>query len=276
MKQGPLVNREKFHDACGTGFIVTLNGRADKRILPSALQGLKRLSHRGAISADGKTGDGSGILTDIPSKFLRDILTDEFNYSIPKSTKLAVGMVFTYGRENKWLEKTVKDKAKELNISLIGVRVVPTNLNHLGELAKKSKPIILQYLFSLKSSRSEKNIESRLYLLRKLIEGETISRKKKSYFCSLSSKTIVYKGLMSSDQLDKFYPDLRHPNFVVKMAMFHERFSTNTQSTWEMAQPFRMVAHNGEFNTIKGNRLWMEARENELKSKYWGNQLKSL
>ena len=119
MKQGPLVNREKFHDACGTGFIVTLNGRADKRILPSALQGLKRLSHRGAISADGKTGDGSGILTDIPSKFLRDILTDEFNYSIPKSTKLAVGMVFTYGRENKWLEKTVKDKAKELNISLI-------------------------------------------------------------------------------------------------------------------------------------------------------------
>ncbi|MBL7013464.1 MAG: glutamate synthase large subunit [Candidatus Marinimicrobia bacterium] len=276
MTQGPLVNREKFHDACGTGFIVTLNGRADKRILPFALNGLKRLSHRGAISADGKTGDGSGILTDIPAKFFRNILATEFNYAIPNSTKLAVGMVFTYGREKKWLEKIVKDKTKELGISLIGIRNVPTDLNHLGEIAKKSKPTILQYLFTVKSSRSEKNIESRLYLLRKLIEGETLSRKKKSYFCSLSSKTIVYKGLMSSDELDKFYPDLRHPNFVVKMAMFHERFSTNTESTWEMAQPFRMVAHNGEFNTIKGNRLWMKARENELKSTYWGNQLKSL
>ena len=275
MKQGPLVDRDNFHDACGTGFVVTLNGKPDKRVLPSALQGLKRLSHRGATSADGKTGDGSGIMTDIPSRFFKDILSGEFDFSISRSNRLAVGMVFTYAREQKWLETIVKTKADELNISLIGIRNVPTNTDYLGSIAKQSKPKVFQYLFSVKPS-SEKNVETRLYQFRKLLEHEISIHKKRSYFCSLSSKTIVYKGLMSSDQLDNFYPDLCHPKFVVRMAMFHERFSTNTQSTWEMAQPFRMIAHNGEFNTIKGNRLWMKARENELKSKFWGKDLKSL
>ena len=270
-----LYNPQVFHDACGIGFIVTRSGKPEKRILPLAIKSLKRLSHRGAKSYDRKSGDGSGILIDLPKTFFRTVLRNEFNKSIPRREILAVAMVFTTAHERKWLEKLFAIQLKESGFSLHAVRCVPTENKSLGELAFKTKPIILQFIFSGKKIR-KKNFETSLYLLRKIIEKKIFNERKKSYICSFSSKIIVYKGLMASAQLDQFYLDLRNKDFVVKMVLFHERFSTNTGSAWSMAQPFQMVAHNGEFNTIKGNRLWMKAREKEISSKFWGSDLDNL
>lgn len=271
----PLFDPELFHDACGTGFIVTLSGKPEKRVLPLAIKGLQRLAHRGAISADKETGDGAGILTDIPKPFFREVLHKELGIKVPLRRTLAIGMVFTTPREFSWLKKTVESHVVLRGFKLIAFREVKVNSNALGNLAQSIQPFIVQF-FLTESRKSNRPLESRLYLLRKEIEKEILNQKKKSYICSLSSKTIVYKGLMSSSQLDHFYQDLTHEKYVVKLAVFHERFSTNTQSTWSMAQPFRTLAHNGEINTIKGNRLWMKAREQEIKSKFWKDDLESL
>ena len=271
----PLFDPQMFHDACGIGFIVTRSGKPEKRILPLAIKALKRLSHRGAKSYDRKSGDGSGILIDLPITFFKTVLRNEFNMSIVRGEILAVAMVFTTAHERKWLEELFAAHVKKSGFDLLAVRHVPTEKKSLGELASKTKPLILQFIVSGKKIR-KRNIETRLYLLRKIIEKQILNKRKRSYICSFSSKIIVYKGLMASVQLDQFYLDLRHKDFIVKMVLFHERFSTNTGSTWAMAQPFQMIAHNGEFNTIKGNRLWMKARENEISSKFWGSDLDNL
>lgn len=271
----PLVDQNKFHDACGTGFIVTLSGKPERRVLPLALKALHRLAHRGAKSADKETGDGAGILTDIPKPFFRDLLKNELGVKIPFRSPIAVGMIFTSKREMPWLEKTVQAIAKSSGFNTVAVREVPVNKNALGKTARKHMPYIAQFFFT-PAEKTSRPIEARLYLLRKSIEKEIRENKKKSYICSLSSETIVYKGLMTSTQLDCFYTDLTQKKFVVKLAMFHERFSTNTQSTWAMAQPFRMLAHNGEINTIKGNRLWMHAREKVIQSRFWKDDIEVL
>ena len=270
-----LYDPEKFHDSCGIGFIVARSGKPEKRILPLALKALKRLSHRGAKSYDRKSGDGSGILIDLPKLFFKRLLRNEFNKSIPRREVLAVAMVFTTVHERKWLEEIFSAYVKKSGFKLLAVRNVPTEKKSLGDLASKTKPLILQFIVSAQKVR-KRNIETRLYLLRKILEKQILNKRKRSYICSFSSKTIVYKGLMASAQLDQFYLDLHNKDFIVKMVLFHERFSTNTGSTWAMAQPFQMIAHNGEFNTIKGNRLWMKARENEISSKFWGSDLDNL
>ena len=270
-----LYDPEKFHDSCGIGFIVARSGKPEKRILPLALKALKRLSHRGAKSYDRKSGDGSGILIDLPKLFFKRLLRNEFNKSIPRREVLAVAMVFTTVHERKWLEEIFSAYVKKSGFKLLAVRNVPTEKKSLGDLASKTKPLILQFIVSAQKVR-KRNIETRLYLLRKILEKQILNKRKRSYICSFSSKTIVYKGLMASAQLDQFYLDLHQKDFIVKMVLFHERFSTNTGSTWAMAQPFQMIAHNGEFNTIKGNRLWMKARENEISSEFWGSDLDNL
>ncbi|MDP5957403.1 MAG: glutamate synthase subunit alpha, partial [Candidatus Marinimicrobia bacterium] len=271
----PFFNKDSFHDACGIGFIVTLSGKPESRVLPLAIKGLQRLAHRGAISADKETGDGTGILTDIPKPFFREILQTELGIKIPLQKKFSVGMAFTTPREITWLKKTVKAHAKSRGFAVIAFRNVKVNSKVLGQFSQSKQPLIVQFFLS-ESRKSNRPIEARLYLLRKELEKDFINQKKKTYICSLSSKTIVYKGLMTSAQLDHFYQDLTHEKYVVKLAVFHERFSTNTQSTWSMAQPFRMIAHNGEINTIKGNRLWMKAREKVIKSRFWKDDLEFL
>ena len=215
-----LYNPQVFHDACGIGFIVTRSGKPEKRILPLAIKSLKRLSHRGAKSYDRKSGDGSGILIDLPKTFFRTVLRNEFNKSIPGREILAVAMVFTTAYERKWLEKLFAIQLKESGFRLHAVRCVPTENKSLGELAFKTKPIILQFIVSGKKIR-KKNFETSLYLLRKIIEKKILNERKKSYICSFSSKIIVYKGLMASAQLDQFYLDLRDKDFVVKMLLFN-------------------------------------------------------
>lgn len=268
----PLFKPNEYHEACGTGFIATLNKKPERRVLVNSLGALKRLSHRGAQSFDRKSGDGSGILTDLPKKFFKTILKNEFNYDLNLRKNLAVAMVFTTKYEMKWLTEQFNFYLNELGLDLIAIREVPTDKKYLGEIALKRKPHIVQYFIGCKKNK-DYEYETQLYLLRKKIESDIIRRKKKSYICSLSSKIIVYKGLLSAMQIDEFYKDLQHIDFEVKMAIFHERFSTNTGSTWAMAQPFNMIAHNGEFNTIKGNRLWMKARENQISSEFWGKNI---
>ncbi|MBC8346789.1 MAG: glutamate synthase large subunit [Candidatus Marinimicrobia bacterium] len=269
------MNKNEFHDACGTGFIVALSGKPEKRILYLSLKALQRLSHRGAISADNETGDGAGILTDIPKPFFREVIKSELNIKLPFRRPFGVGMIFTSHREFSWLEESVRKLSAKYGFNTNAVREVPVNENALGKTARKVQPLIVQFFFTI-SFKEARPIEARLYLLRKAIENEIRINKKKSYICSLSSKTIVYKGLMTSTQLDCYYSDLTHKKYIVKLALFHERFSTNTQSTWAMSQPFRMLAHNGEINTIKGNRLWMNAREKVIESRFWKKDIEVL
>ena len=268
----PLFNSELFHDACGVGFVATKNGKPDPKVLPSALSALQRLTHRGAKAYDGNSGDGSGILVDIPRKFFCDYLLKKHSLKIPKNDTLAIASIFAKRINDKKIVDNFLDLTKKEKIKFLAIRKVPTDENVLGDFSKKSKPKILQVIFSTKIRKSSK-LERILYLIRKKVEKKLCPKHKRFYICSFSSKTIIYKGLLSSDQLAKFYKDLNHDLFVVKVALFHERFSTNTFSSWEMAQPFRMIAHNGEFNTIKGSRLWMNSREGNLESKVWKNDI---
>ena len=275
MNKYPLFNSKDFHDACGIGFISTRSGKPEKRILPLALSALKKLSHRGAKSFDKKSGDGSGILIDLPENFFESYIKKVCKIKIPNREKLAVAMTFNYRIKNKIFETELIKMTKSENIRFLSKRAVPIEDNFLGEVSKSVMPNINQYIFSYPSSLKLK-IEKKLYLIRKKIDKKFSKSKYRPYICSFSSKTIIYKGLMSSYQLDKFYKDLTDKNFTTRFAIFHERFSTNTNSTWEMAQPFRMIAHNGEFNTIKGSRLWMMAREANLSSNVWKSSINDL
>ena len=270
----PLVDNDRFHDACGIGFVATRSGKPESRILPLALKALKRLSHRGAKSYDNNSGDGAGLMIDIPSAFFKKVVRDEKDISLSRNEDLAIAVVFHPSKSHNLFDKLISELSHEDGIDFLLKREVPLNEKALGELSKKKKPYIYQYIFRAKKQKN-RALEKKLYIIRKRIEKKFLSRKSKPYFCSFSSKTIVYKGLMSSYQLDKFYPDLNQ-KLKVKVALFHERFSTNTFSSWEMAQPFRMIAHNGEFNTIKGSRLWMNAREANLKSEVWGKDIANL
>ena len=271
-KKYPLYDPEKYHDACGVGFVATRSGKPDPKVLPSALSALQRLTHRGAKAYDGNSGDGSGILVDIPRKFFIHYLLKKHSIKTTKNETIVVASIFAKGINDKTIVDSFLDLTKKEKIKFLSLRKVPVDENVLGDLSRKSKPKILQLIFSTKIKDSSK-LERKLYLIRKKIEKKFHTKYEKFYICSFSSKTIIYKGLLSSDQLAKFYKDLNHVLFVVKVALFHERFSTNTFSSWEMAQPFRMIAHNGEFNTIKGSRLWMNSREGNIESKLWKDDI---
>ena len=255
-----LSKIDQFHDACGIGFIAESRGNPSRRVLELSFKALQNMQHRGAIGADEETGDGVGVLVDIPVPFFTGLVKDKFNVQLKPDEILGIGMVFVPKHFQKTTEKEIKSACQKLKINYIGKRKVPVNNSSLGPTALETCPTILQYFFSLKPGKIKK-VESRLYLLRKRIENKINNKHEKIHFCSLSSKTIVYKGLMRANQLDRFYDDLNHSDFKVRVAIFHERFSTNTVSNWWMAQPFRFLAHNGEINTIKGNRLWMKSRE---------------
>lgn len=273
-QQFPLA-AEGFHDACGVGFIAETSGIPSRRVVDLSFTALERMAHRGAYLSDQNTGDGAGILTDIPLPFFHAIIENEFNTRLKKSECLGIGMVFTSSKYKPGLQAIINRLAEKNKLGFIGVRKVPFNKKILGDIARRSCPQILQFLFSGKDFKNLK-LEDRLYLFRRQIEKCLDEEKNRSFLCSLSCKTIVYKGLLSAAQLRPFYTDLNHADYNAKVAVFHERYSTNTISTWSMAQPFRLIAHNGEINTIKGNRLWMNTREKTIKSKKWKSRLKDI
>ena len=259
--------QQEFHDACGVGFIADLHKYPSRRVIDMAITALQRLAHRGSAGADNETGDGTGILVDIPKEFYLNIIRYELNRDVAEHEDFGIAMVFTYPNEEVSITAQFKIFCDELGLNLLTAREVPINKEMLGETGKESCPKILQFFISFNKETSG---EKELYMLRKKVESVMLEKKFESYICSLSSRTIVYKGLLKKDKLHHFYPDLRHPNFKARVALFHERYSTNTFSTWSMAQPFRMLAHNGEINTIKGNRLWMHTREETIDDKIWG------
>ncbi|MCH7497452.1 MAG: glutamate synthase large subunit [Candidatus Marinimicrobia bacterium] len=270
----PLYDARREHDACGTGFIAEISGTPSRRVVTLALQAATRLAHRGARGADDETGDGGGIMTDIPRALFARFAEESCSYHVGENDTLAVGMIFTTRKSRQALLGAFRKHADKARFKFLGARDVPINRKALGKQAQATCPLIIQ-VFLIVPPGTERPVESELFLLRKAVESE-FSRIKDTFICSLSSRIIVYKGLIKAENLDRFYPDLIEPDYLAKVALFHERFSTNTLPNWHMAQPFRMLAHNGEINTIKSNRLWMQAREREMQSQFWGSDLETL
>lgn len=261
-----LYNNIYEHDACGVGMVVNINGEKSHQLVDDALQVLEHLRHRGAEGADGKTGDGAGIMLQIPHEF---ILLQ--GIPVPEKGKYGTGLVFLPRDEkaqNDILSVMIEEIERE-GMQLMHLRTVPTCTECLGEAAAETEPDVRQIFVTGTAAGQPDNIERTLYLIRKKIEKRICN--KQFYICSLSSRNIVYKGMLSSLQLRHYYPDLTNSYFTSGMALVHSRFSTNTFPTWALAQPFRLLAHNGEINTIRGNRSWMKAREAVLSSEVLGD-----
>jgi glutamate synthase (ferredoxin) len=248
------------HDACGTGFVVRPAGGATHEVVDRALIALQRLSHRGGVDADASSGDGAGLLTALPQRMLARVARD---LRVPLPRAHGVGMLFIQGdNEEARVHAELSALAADMGLHCLGWRKVPTNRNILGTRAAETAPSVWQCF--LGTTGNSAGLERQLFLFRKRAEAEL---GEVAYFCSLSSRTVVYKGLLAPRQLAEFYPDLTAPDFETSFAIFHQRFSTNTQPAWRLAQPFRMLAHNGEINTITGNRRWMIAREAEIRAR---------
>lgn len=252
------------HDACGTGFIAQLGGPPSHEIIDHALQALERLSHRGGVDADGASGDGAGLLTSLPVNFFRARAAEE---KISLDEVFGVGMLFVPATRVPDARSAIEDSIGKSKLRLIGWRRVPTNTNSLGQRAFETMPEIWQFFIAPANGRSfapqfAAKFERSLALLRKRAEAALPER---CYLCSLSSRTIVYKGLLTPWQFPRFYEDLHSSEFAAQFAIFHQRYSTNTEPSWQLAQPFRYVAHNGEINTVISNRRWVRARERELR-----------
>jgi glutamate synthase (ferredoxin) len=248
------------HDACGTGFIARLGGGPSYDIIQFALTALERLTHRGGVDADGASGDGAGLLTSLPKPFFR-ARAQELSIDLPE--QFAVGFAFFPASEAPEARAAIEAAADSERLRVLGWRRVPVNTDSLGRRALETMPEIWQFFVEpFHPSRGSARFEWRLALLRKRAESLLPSR---SYICSLSSQTIVYKGLLTPWQFPQFYEDLRDPSFETTFAIFHQRYSTNTQPSWHLAQPFRYVAHNGEINTIVSNRRWLRAKEREVR-----------
>lgn len=258
-----LYRSENEHDACGVGMIVNIHGNKSHELVDSALKVLENMKHRGAEGADNKTGDGAGILLQIPHEF---ILLQ--GIPVPEKGHYGTGLVFLPKKEDEQSEilRIFLEEVEREGLSLMHLRTVPTNSEILGEAALSTEPDVKQVFIT---GGEPDELERKLYIIRKKIEKRVSN--KDFYICSLSSKSIVYKGMLSSTQLRDYYPDLTQPYFTSGLAIVHSRFSTNTFPTWGLAQPFRLLAHNGEINTIRGNRAWMEARESVLSTDTLGD-----
>ncbi|MFC2759019.1 glutamate synthase large subunit [Hallella multisaccharivorax] len=266
MQTNGLYNSSYEHDACGVGMVVNIHGGKSHQLVDDALKVLEDLRHRGAEGADGKTGDGAGILLQIPHEF---ILLQ--GIPVPEKGKYGTGLIFLPKDEKRQQEilSIMIEEIEREGLQLMHLRTVPTNPDCLGEAAAESEPAIKQVFITGVPDDKVPIFDRMLYLIRKRIERRI--QDKDFYICSLSSKNIVYKGMLSSLQLRQYYPDLTNSYFTSGLALVHSRFSTNTFPTWSLAQPFRLLAHNGEINTIRGNRSWMKAREAVLSSEALGD-----
>ena len=244
------------HDACGVGFVAQIGTPASHQAVERALEALRRLAHRGGLDADGYSGDGAGLLTAIPDRFMRRSAR-ELGINLP--VDFGLGMVFLPRQDHAAARETVARLAREFGLRCLGWRRVPVNDSISGHRATETLPLIEQCFFAAEPAA---DFDRALFRLRKAAETAVGG----IYFCSLSTRTVVYKGLLTPQQLPLFYTDLTDPDFESRFAIFHQRYSTNTQPSWSLAQPFRFVAHNGEINTIRGNRRWLRAHTPRLRS----------
>ena len=267
------------HDSCGVGMIVNIKGVKYHDVVENALQVLEHMAHRGAEGADHKSGDGAGIMVQIPHEF---ILLN--GIPVPEKGRYGVGTIFLPQDEDDYdaFLNIIRDTVKGENLILMRIREVPVNSSVLGEVAKETEPRILQIFIKGDDDLQrdvklyEEELRRKFYVIEKKIEkrvseNSRIKDKDSCYIVSLSTRILIYKGMLTSNQLRYYYPDLINPYFTSAFAMVHSRFSTNTFPQWRLAQPFRMIAHNGEINTIKGNRMWMHTRESVLKPEFINN-----
>ena len=261
-------------DSCGVGFIASRGLPPTHGMTLKILECLSNLDHRGAKFADG-TGDGAGVLTEIPYELINAELKER-GITLDKEEKIGLISCFFDPKEVNESKEIIQNKFEGFNINLLYWRKVPTDKEILGTLAKQSKPAIFQAVISSKE-KNEKTFEKTLYLFRKSLEKEISNHKFLNiHINSCSSRTVVYKGLFTATQASDFYWDLRNPLFKTRFGIFHQRFSTNTSSTWDKAQPLRMLAHNGEINTITSNYSWMQAREVDATSNFWKDDISTL
>ncbi len=248
-------------DACGVGFVANRFGNRSHDIIKMATQAVTNLTHRGAVAADAKTGDGAGILTQIPEKLFQKEL-EKLGVHLNTIADLGVGMIFLPGCDQTAQQQSralVEKTLQQYGVPLLGWRSVPVNTAALGDKALETLPEIQQVLMGRPEQITEDDFEHRLYLICKELEHRVAAASLDDEFhiSSFSHRTVVYKGLLVAPQLAQFYLDLKNSDFQAALAVFHQRYSTNTSSTWMLAQPFRMLAHNGEINTLMGNRNWM-------------------
>ncbi len=270
------------HDSCGVGFVVDIKGRKSHKIVDNALAILKNLIHRGACGCEDNSGDGVGILTQTPHKFFKRVC-NEINIDLPDFGHYGAGMVFLPNDESqqKQCQENFNQIVENEGQHVLGWRDVPTDSSLLGPSAKSGEPAFKQIFIGRNLDiNDEAEFERKLYVIRKQIEhiisNSELSEKHHFYLPSLSYRTCVYKGMLTGSQLEPMFPDVSAPDFESALALVHQRFSTNTFPSWDLAHPFRYVAHNGEINTVRGNTNWMHARESLCESELFGNDLKKL
>ncbi len=274
LKENHVYYENMEHDACGVGLVVSTEGKKSRKVVEAGIEALKAVWHRGAIDADGKTGDGAGIHIEIPTDFFVEKI--EVTGHLHDNSDLCVGMIFLprndYGAQEA-CRTIVESELTKNNFNIYGWRQVPVNPSVLGEKAELTRPEITQILFKHNNKKlNDKELNRSLYETRRIIEKKASSSQLNGfYICSFSSKSIIYKGMFLAEAIDDFYPDLKDERFVSRYSIFHQRFSTNTAPSWDLAQPFRSLAHNGEINTLKGNINWMKVHEQEMHSPLFQN-----
>ncbi len=275
-RQG-LYDPAHEHDACGVGFVANIRGEKSHALIHLGIQALVNLEHRGACGCDPETGDGAGVLIQLPDRFLRE-RADALDFELPAPGAYASGMVFLSQdpRERDWQERTFQRIIRERGSRLLGWRTVPVNRDAIGRDARARMPFIRQVFVGSAGGVSGDAFERELYLIRRLFERAAAGRRSFLYVPSLSSRTFLFSGLLMSSQIAPFYTDLADPAMESALALVHSRYSTNTLGAWDLSQPFRMLAHNGEINTLKGNRNYMRAREGTLRSPLFGEDLAEL
>ena len=268
--KGKAYNPKDEHDACGVGFVASTEGKKSRKVVEYGIEALKAVWHRGAVDADGKTGDGAGIHIEIP----KDFFIERIENAGRRHDKgmIGVGMIFLPRNDYVSQEKCktlVEDELLSKNYYIYRWRQVPVNTRVLGIKAENNRPEIVQVIFKSNNENLKDNdLERDLFVIRKKIEKRSnILKIKDFYICSLSSRSIIYKGMFLAEALSEFYPDLMDKRFISRFAIFHQRYSTNTFPSWDLAQPFRTLAHNGEINTLKGNINWMKIHEQDMRSK---------
>src|SRR6266436_2553814 len=269
-------------DSCGVGFIANIKGKKSRQIVSDAINILCNLEHRGAVGADPRAGDGAGILVQIPHNFFARKAA-EIGFQLPEPGEYAIGALFM-PRETAWrnvIKSIVAEQIKAEGLMLLGWRDVPTDNSSLGVTVKPTEPNHMQVFIGCNgAAKTEDEFERRLYILRKSISQAIYQRRDRGlagyYPASMSCRTVIYKGMFLADQLGKYYPDLHDPDFASALALVHQRFSTNTFPSWPLAHPYRMVAHNGEINTLRGNVNWMAARQASVDSELFGSDISKL
>ena len=263
------------HDACGVGCVVAIDGQPRRDVVLKGIEALTAVWHRGAVDADGLTGDGAGIHVQIPQDFFREHIRRTGHE--PAAGLIAVGMVFLPRTDMEAQERCrviVESEILQAGYHIYGWRQVPVNVDIIGEKANATRPEIEQVMIGNSLEKSETDFELDLYIIRRRIEKRILAENlPEFYICTLSCRSIIYKGMFLAEQLSTFYPDLLDPRFISTFAIYHQRYSTNTFPTWRLAQPFRVIAHNGEINTVKGNINWMKSHEIRMAHEAFGDHV---